>query len=281
MESGFARKACSSFMKHGIAPGVLAACIVATGMPADGATPAKRGDARTIGGMEFVYIAGGSFMMGTPDPSHDNWDNPAHRVTVDGFWMGRYEVTHKQYRDLTGLDPCGKNEWGRSVSRCGDDHPIHNVSGEDADAFCMKFSNTHGVSARLPYEAEWEYACRAGTTTRYYWGDTMNGDHCWYRGNSGETAHPVGTTKVKANPWGLSDMSGNVWEWCIDYWGFMYYLNSPEINPRGPETGRDRIMRGGSWVTTDEFLCSALRNTKYPGSRDCPDTGFRVVVVGN
>ena len=177
-----------------------------------GVSSPGEGDVRSVGGVDFVYIPGGEYLMGSPSgEGSDPDETPSHRVAVDSFWMGRFEVTQKQYRDIMG----------KSESRFrGDDLPMEKVSWHEAREFSRRFGERYGVRARLPYEAEWEYACRAGSTTRYYWGDTLNTGYCWYYANSGDSTHPVG--KKMPNRWGLYDMSGNVWEWCMDWYDERY-----------------------------------------------------------
>jgi len=226
---------------------------------------------KKIGGIEFVYIPGGTFMMGSNHYSDD--EKPVHRVTVDSFWMGRFEVTQKQYEAIIGSNPSYfKGFFGDTKIN----HPVVQVSWNDAMEFCKRFSSKYGVKARLPYEAEWEYACRAGTTTIYYWGDSVNGDYCWYHDNSGRKTHPVG--KKKPNAWGLYDMSGNVSEWCMDWFDGSYYKNNPAENPRGPSSGEYRVFRGGSFYDYYfDHLRNSERNWNNPNVR-YTNSGFRVVI---
>lgn len=215
----------------------------ATRNPAHGAV-------KTVGGMEFVFIKGGEFMMGSPDGKGSTNQHPQHRVKVSGFWMGKYEVTQQQYRAISGTNPSHFK---------GDNLPVENVNWIDAKNFCEKFSRKYSVQARLPFEAEWEYACRAGTTTVYYWGDGIDGNYFWNSDNSGETPHAPGGKRP--NAWGLYDMIGNVEEWCEDWYGEDYYRSSPCENPTGPDTGerRFRVVRGGSWSHHADYLSSSFR----------------------
>jgi formylglycine-generating enzyme required for sulfatase activity len=208
---------------------------------------------KTIGGIEFIYIAGGEFMMGQPDPSLacsecSKDEQPAHRVTLHSFWMSKYEITQKQFRAVMGENA---SYWS------GDDLPVDHVPWNSAKEFCRKFSVRHGVTARLPYEAEWEYACKGSTRTIYYWGDTVDGRYCWYAANAGDRTHPVGMKLP--NPQGLYDMAGNVWEWCEDWYSENYYSISPSENPKGPANGRERVMRGGWGDGLDNGLRSTAR----------------------
>jgi formylglycine-generating enzyme required for sulfatase activity len=222
--------------------------------------------AKKIGGIMFMRIPGGSFMMGSPAGEGYGNEHPQHRVTFNSFFIGMYEVTQKQYRDLMGENP--------SYFK-GDDLPVEQVSYNDAMKFCKRFSAKYGVKARLPYETEWEYACRAGSATTYYWGNNVNDAYCWYEKNSGRTTNPVG--QKLPNALGLYDMSGNVWEWCMDWYGDDYYQSSPAGNPLGPRAGSSRVRRGGSWDNRDGDLRSAFRSWDLPDDRSSND-GFRVVL---
>jgi formylglycine-generating enzyme required for sulfatase activity len=204
--------------------------------------------------LELVWIPPGEFMMGE--------DSTAHRVKLTkGFWMGKYEVTQEQYEAVVGSNP--------SYFK-GANNPVEQVSWHDAVAFCNK------VGGRLPTEAEWEYACRAGTTTKYHSGDTDSdlARVAWYDGNSGNTTHAVGGKQ--ANAWGLHDMHGNVWEWCADWYGD--YPKGDVTDPVGPSSGSRRVLRGGSWLNTASYCRSAHRGRTYPSNCNyyC---GVRVVVV--
>ncbi len=227
----------------------------------------KTGEEVKIGGVEFVYINGGSFMMGSPEREGDRNEHPRHKVTVDGFWISKYEVTQKLFQEIMG------ENYSRDK---GDDKPAVMVSWKEAEDFCRYFSVKHNVTVRLPYESEWEYACRAGTETTYYWGDKMDNDYAWYDGNSGRKLHPVG--KKKPNAWGLYDMSGNVYEWCMDQYGKDYYSRSPGSNPQGPEHGSRRIVRGGSWIRSTRHLRSAAR-ANYIQTYKNSSLGFRLLRI--
>ena len=156
--------------------------------------------------LELVRIPGGEFLMGSPEGEGSDNEKPQHKVTVPEFWMGKYPVTQAQYSAVIGKNPShfkGKNL------------PVEQVNWNDAIEFCKRLSRKTGKSYRLPSEAEWEYACRAGTTTRYFFGDDLTQQQANFDLNLGKTS-PVGT--YPANAFGLHDMHGNVWEWCQDYW---------------------------------------------------------------
>ncbi|MCY2930598.1 MAG: formylglycine-generating enzyme family protein [Planctomycetota bacterium] len=161
----------------------------------------------------------------------------------------------------------------------GAKNPVENVAWEDASAFCKKVSDKAGETVRLPTEAQWEYACRAGTKTRFSYGDddgySALGQYAWYAKNSGKSTHPVGQTKP--NAWGLYDMHGNVWEWCSD-WGCQMYANAETRDPQGPVSGLPyRVLRGGSWRDDPEDCRSAYRFRDSSNHRTY-HYGFRVAV---
>jgi len=234
----------------------------------DDNTAVKPGQTKKFGNIEFVSIPSGTFMMGSPESENGRDDEEKqHSVTVSPFWIGKYEVTQKQYQEIMGTNPSDFE---------GDNLPVEHVNWEDAVEFCKKFSKKYNVKARLPYEAEWEYAARAGTKTVYYWGDAIDGDYLWYGSNSGGTTQPVG--QKKSNQFGLYDMSGNVWEWCSDWYGEDYYSSSPAKDPTGPGSGSFRVLRGGSWIDDNGLILrTANRDGFGPGLRNSI-VGFRVVV---
>ena len=207
-------------------------------------------------------MPGGSFMMGSPsgEKGRDN-DEGQHRVTVKSFLVCRTECTQAAWDRIGGTDD---RRWR------GSDLPIEKVSWNDVTAWCRK------AELRLPTEAEWEYACRAGTETRLYWGDDPSereiGDYAWYRGNSNSQTHQVG--QKKPNAWGLYDMSGNVWEWCSDR--YADYDMDKQTDPKGPAGGSLRVLRGGYWNNSSEYCRSANRNRNSPSSRGNA-LGFRLV----
>ncbi|MEQ8168685.1 MAG: formylglycine-generating enzyme family protein [Candidatus Eremiobacterota bacterium] len=212
---------------------------------------------------DMIYIEGGTFEMGSNNGKND--EKPVHRVTLNSFYIGRYEVTNREY---SVYNPGHKGYSSKP------DCPVECVSWNDATDYCKWLSKNTGKNYRLPTEAEWEYACRGGTTTEYYWGDNMDDSYCWYINNSSGKIHPVG--KKKPNPLGLYDMSGNVWEWCSDWYDVNYYSISPSTNPTGSVPRSLRVSRGGSWDNNAETCRSANR---FGGSQTNRDSylGFRLV----
>lgn len=208
--------------------------------------------------MEFVWIPPGTFIMGSPENEKDRYDDETrHRVTLtQGFWMGKYEVTQAQWEAVMNANPSRFESGNR---------PVESVSWNDCQDFIAKLNRLNQGTFRLPTEAEWEYAYRAGTTTRFYWGEDRNESdidrYAWYNGNSGDRTHEVG--QKRSNPWGLYDMSGNVWEWCADWYGD--YPSGPQVDPKGQQSGRARVQRGGSWLSYALYCRSASRNRSYPG----------------
>ena len=206
-------------------------------------------------GMEFVLIPAGSFMMGSAEGHED--ERPMHYVTISRpFYLGKYEVTQAQWMALMG------NNHSRFK---GPNNPVEVVSWDDVQVFINKLNAKEGHNRyRLPTEAEWEYAARAGTKTTYSFGDDEKklSRHAWYSGNSGRTTHPVG--QKHPNPWGLHDVHGNVSEWVWDWYDENYYANSPDVDPQGPSIGSFRVLRGGSWYGNAKLYRSARRDYSPP-----------------
>jgi len=227
---------------------------------------------RTKTGIRMALIPAGSFAMGS-DRGHAD-EAPVHRLQIDAFYMDLYEVTQQQYGELVRGNPSHFK---------GPKNPIEQVSWAAAALYCNARSRAEGLEAcyredtaecnfaaagyRLPTEAEWEYACRAGSDTRYPFGDEAAelGDYAWYAGNSLRTTHPVG--QKKPNRWGLYDMLGNVAEWCNDRYDPRYYRTSPDSNPRGPAQADLFVLRGGAWNSPAEECRSAFRLRENPGFR--------------
>jgi formylglycine-generating enzyme required for sulfatase activity len=193
-------------------------------------------------------------------------------LPADQFLIGKYPVTQEQYQKVMGTNP--------SHFKNNPQNPVERVSWDNAKAFCQKLSQITGKTYRLPTEAEWEYACCAGTTTRYYFGDDANQlrDYAWYYGNSQGKTHPVG--QKKPNAWGLYDMSGNVWEWCEDDWHDSY-KNAPDDGSAWLTNDNDyqpeKCLRGGSWFDLPLYCRSAYCNYIFPLGFRYYTFGFRVV----
>lgn len=237
-------------------------------------------NATNVAGM--VWIPAGQFTMGSPsgEAGRDQDEGPQTQVTIEpGFWIGKYEVTQKEYLAVTGNNPSNNTE---DPSR-----PVEKVSWNEAMDFCETLTQQAraanqlppGFHFRLPSEAEWEYACRAGAATRFSFGEDKSysflENYAWFVHNSDSTTHPVGM--LRPNPWGLFDMHGNVWEWCLDRWeGF---LPGGAITNRPSRTeGTLRVARGGSWLYEGWACRSANRDDLSPANR-CSDVGFRIVLA--
>ncbi len=228
-------------------------------------------------GMQLRLIPPGEFMMGSPESEEGRRDDesPQHRVRITRpFYLGVYPVTQSEWASVMGNNPSAFSSDGRNSDRVSglspDDFPVEMVSWEDAQEFIGELnerSEETGWVHRLPTEAEWEHACRAGTTTRYYFGvdEAELGEYAWFRVNSGSRPHPVG--QKRPNAWGLYDMHGNVWELCFDWYSADYYANSPLEDPTGPEGGSNRVFRGGGWSSTARACRSAFRHGLPPGHR--------------
>jgi formylglycine-generating enzyme required for sulfatase activity len=242
--------------------------------------------------LEMVKIPAGKFKMGSPDNDSEGYgdERPQHLVSVSEFWMGKYPVTQAQWEQVAALprvkkdlDPDPSNFKGKKL-------PVEQVSWHDAVEFCQRLSQKTGRTYRLPSEAEWEYACRAGTTTRYYFGDTLSNSQANFGNRKrvikegfmgiGREEKSIGTKPVdrySSNAFGLYNMHGNVYEWCADHWHDNYegaptdgsaWLSSDESN--------SRLLRGGSWVSTPRYCRSASRGNGTPDLRPYSN-GFRVV----
>lgn len=230
----------------------------------------------------WVWIAPGRFTMSSPPNEVDrfDWEGPQTAVTITkGFWMGKYEVTQGEYQAVTGSIPS---------SFIGDpNRPVEQVSWNDAVIYCARFTERERLAGRiplncvyrLPTEAEWEYACRAWTSTRFYYGDdpgyTNLSNYAWYGAIAAETTHPVG--QKLPNPWGLYDMNGNVCEWCQDWWSY-YYPGGIVVDPQGPATGPFRVVRNGIWPSGGADCRSADRSGASQDTR-YKLVGFRVLLA--
>jgi formylglycine-generating enzyme required for sulfatase activity len=224
-------------------------------------------------GIEWVKIKGGTFQMGSKRGDLD--ERPVHTVELEPFFISKYEVTFDQYDAFCEDTDRKKPEdvkWGRGK------RPVINVNWNDAMAFCKWLSQKTGDKIHLPTEAQWEYAARGGnTSSRYlYSGNDKADSIAWYAHNSDKTTQPVG--QKLPNERGIHDMSGNICEWCQDWYDRDYYSHSPKQNPRGPESGYLRVIRGGSWYDLGEFLRCTNRDC-FPPIRSFWHIGFRIVRV--
>jgi len=226
------------------------------------------GEVREFGGIEMVWCPTGEFMMGSPASEADRSGvETQHRVILTkGFWLAKTECTQGQWQGITGDNPSQFK---------GDNLPVESVSWNAVQGYLAKMNSQNALPSgwkwALPSEAQWEYACRAGTTTAFA-GDLD--EMAWYAPNSGGKTNPVGTKK--ANAWGLHDMHGNVWEWCLDYYGD--YASGSATDPIGATSGAGRVIRGGSWPFTADYCRAAIRNYRTPAFRDV-NFGFRPALV--
>ncbi|MCP4220570.1 MAG: formylglycine-generating enzyme family protein [bacterium] len=228
----------------------------------------KRGcwEAELTFGIKMVYIPAGEFIMGAQksEPDRSEGERPRHRVYLDGYWIGKFEVTHTLWKEVTGRERI-------DVKGASADMPVAKISLHDALSFIRILNAKTGFDFSLPTEAQWEKACRGGSD-RFRYGRLE--DVAWYAGNSGGRPHPVG--RKKANNFGIYDMLGNVWEWCSDWYAEDYYKVSPYKNPGGPVSGKSRVMRGGCFTRIKSYQRCAHRNANIP-SRGRKHHGFRLM----
>ena len=250
----------------------------------------------------MVFVQGGSFTMG----SNDDGDNakPIHRVTVSSFYMGKYELTVGEFRKFinstnykTTAEQKGwsyiwtGSKWDKQIGltwefdsfgfkrpSTQENQPVIHVSWDDATRYCQWLSSQTGKLYRLPTEAEWEFAAKGGSKSNGY---TYSGSNeitnvAWINDNSNGQTHEVG--QKQANELGIYDMTGNVWEWCSDWYDSNYYASSPAENPTSPATGSSRVIRGGGWGNSAQYCRVANRDFFAPGHRGS-DVGFRLVLV--
>ncbi len=215
---------------------------------------------------EMVFVKGGIFMMGSNNGEDD--ERPVHQVTLSDFSIGKYEVTQAQWRAVMGSNPS-------EFAGC-DQCPVEQVSWGEVQQFISVLNSKTGKRYRLPTEAEWEYAARGGSQSRGYTYSGSNdiGSVAWYTENSGGKTHSVG--QKQHNELGLYDMTGNVWEWCSDWYG--PYTSASDVNPSGAYSGLYRVYRGGSWYDLPQNCRSAFRNSHSPGGR-INGLGFRLVLA--
>jgi formylglycine-generating enzyme required for sulfatase activity len=229
--------------------------------------------------LEMVAIPGGKFLMGSPQGEGNDREKPQHQVTIQPFYMGKYPVTQAQWEMVSRLPEVKIDLRSKPSHFKGANLPVENVSWHDAQEFCARISKATGKLYRLPSEAEWEYACRANTTTLYYFGDTITTDLVNHNNKYGQTTD-VG--KFPPNAFGLYDMHGNVWEWCEDGW-HENYINAPTWPnnniPWISQSDNKRMLRGGQWYLNPSYCRSASRSYNN-GDRRNKDNGFRLVVSG-
>jgi formylglycine-generating enzyme required for sulfatase activity len=232
-------------------------------------TPSSKHFTENLGGevqLEMIYIPGGTFEMGDYDGKAS--ENPPHAVIIKPFYLGKYVFTQEQYQAVTGANPSKFQ---------GAKRPVEQVNWNQSMGCCKKLSQKTGRNYRLPSEAEWEYACRAGTQTKYHFGDDEKqlGSYAWYVDNSNRKTHPVG--QKKPNQFGLYDMHGDVWEWCSDRWHENYYNVPTDGSSWEAGTDDKRVQRGGSW-RNDAVHCRSAARFRDPAAYSYNLVGFRVAL---
>jgi formylglycine-generating enzyme required for sulfatase activity len=246
-------------MRHGLAAFAGLLLLVLPLAPVLSGDNQRRKEVTNSVGMRFIYCPPGTFLMGSPPAEKDRrQDEVPHQVTLTkAFYLGQTTVTHAQWQAVMGKNP--------SAFKGPEDLPVEQVSWDDCQEFCRKLSAKDGKPYRLPTEAEWEYACRAGEKTAYFYGDEpgLLGEFAWYERNASNRTQSVATKGP--NTWGLYDMHGNVWQWCQDWYG--YYPNTAVTDPQGPKTGKDRVFRGGAWGNDARGCRCAARYWGAPGGR--------------
>lgn len=250
--------------------GALIAALAALAARAAGPASAAAVD---LGGgirMDFVLIPAGSFQMGSPENAGGDDESPRHAVAISRpFYLGKFEVTQEQWQALMGSNPSRFH---------GARRPVENVSWNDCRRFLAKLAGRTGRRFALPTEAQWEYACRAGSAGAWSSGDDSARlrDYAWYGANSGGATHRVGSKRP--NAWGLYDMEGNVQEWCSDAYAKHAYDSSPAVDPAGPPLGPSMVCRGGAWSDSPETVRCAYRNCDGPDGAT-PGIGLRCVML--
>lgn len=223
--------------------------------------------------LEMIAIPAGEFMMGSNQYNSANSEKPIHQVKLQGFYIGKYAITQWQYQAIMGHNPSHFK---------GDYRPVEKVTWHNAVEFCRKLSEKTGKTYQLPSEAQWEYACRAGTTTKWCFGDNPSqlGEYAWYEVNSSQQTHPVG--EKKPNQWGIYDMHGNVWEWCADTWHPNYQGAPTDGSVWGGTINNDNysrfLLRGGSW-NNSAYGCHSLYRNSFTRYYSNEVIGFRVVCL--
>lgn len=218
----------------------------------------------------MVYVKGSSFTMGSDNNLSFPDESPAHKVSLSDFYIGKIVITQKQWTALMGGNPLWREEYGM-----GDDYPANYLSYNQAKQFVHKLSECSGLPFRMPTEAEWEYAACGIVFSHEYSGSSDADSVAWHQGNANRTMHPVAT--LKPNELGLFDMSGNVWEWCSDWYGS--YTSGDATNPVGPATGTKRVVRGGSFTYDAVYSRCKTRNSLYPTNQSLA-VGLRLAISG-
>lgn len=221
---------------------------------------------------ELVLVEGGTFTMGSSSLEADGDEQPPHQLALDDYYIGRYEVTQEQWRKIMGEDP--EELFFTGCSQC----PVEGVSWNDVQLFLERLNKRTGQQFRLPTEAEWEYAARGGKKSKGYRfsGGNSIDEVAWYDENSGAEVQPVG--QKAPNELEIYDMTGNVREWCSDYYAREYYAKTAAKNPTGPPFGSSRVARGGSWSNYSKYCRVANRFSYGPDSRLKGQLGFRLVL---
>ena len=230
---------------------------------------------------EMVFVKGGTFIMGCSTYEQGNdcggYESPNHQVRVSDFYIGKYEITQKQWKEIMGTDVHQQRDKANTswpLRGEGDNYPMYYVSWYEVQEFISRLNARTGQNYRLPTEAEWEYAARGGNKSQGYTysGSNIITDVAWCNENSGEKAHPVG--RKQANELGIHDMNGNVSEWCYDWRD--YYSSYPQTDPMGPWSGTFRVTRGGGWNCYSVHFRPFFRGAYWPVDRDS-NLGFRLV----
>ncbi len=268
---------------------LIAACAI-------GAT--KPGEVVNDGHGDFVYVPAGAFKMGDNIGDGEARERPVHTVTLDAYFIGKFEVTNgewRKFRDDPGYDdakywpgnrPVPKDQvpyWKQPQNHGGgtpdsDNYPVLGVNWDSAVAYCNWLSAKTGKKYRLPTEAEWEKAARGTDQRKYPWGSTIDHSFATYVKDAGFiTATSTGVNAKGASPYGAQDMAGNVMEWCQDWYSKDYYANSPKNNPKGPETGAYKVVRGGTFFEDAFELRTYRRTAGWPSFQSHRMTGFRAV----
>ena len=251
---------------------IIAAIMLLFGCKKENVFNEKTNLSLTVNGVSFemVYVEGGTFDMGaTSEQGSDAESNeyPVHSVTLSGYYIGKCEVTQELWEAVMGSNPSNFR---------GAQNPVESVSWNDCQNFIKKLNSLTGRTFRLPTEAEWEYAARGGNKSSHYKysGSDNIHDVAWYDDNSGAKTRPVGTKSP--NELGIYDMSGNVWEWCSDWYGD--YSAGAQTNPQGPSSGSLRVLRGGGWYGSARYCRVSQRSGPVP-YYSCSDGGLRLVLV--